>query len=115
VAPPGGVIDPARSDARRLIQEGLPARGGRPLVLSFRTPGTLDEVVDFYVARRPGLHFSRRTLPLGERFPGVEMAVARAAEVVAGGHRAVITASWPGADPASNTVVHETTVEIEIL
>jgi hypothetical protein len=114
LAPPGATLDPDNSDARRLVREGLPVAGGRPLVLTFRTGVGVQEVVEFYRVRDARMRFNWRVVPMGGKFQGVERKLARARGRVAGGHEATLTVSWPGVDLASKALVPETTVRIVI-
>ncbi|MFN2432391.1 MAG: tetratricopeptide repeat protein [Gemmatimonadota bacterium] len=113
-APPGGIIDPSNSDARRVIREGLPRSLPRPVVLTFRTEASVEEVVHWYAEGEAALRFNQRVVPMGGPFLGVQRTVARAGTRVGRGHNATVTVSRPGVDPAGKTLIPQTTVRIEI-
>lgn len=113
-APPGGVLDTANSDSRSLLLEGRGPAPGQAVVLTFRTAASVQDVVDHYEARAGDLRFSRRVVPMGGKFQGVQREVARARGAVGGGREAIVTVSRPGIDRASLGLVEETSVRIEV-
>ncbi|MBA2565584.1 MAG: hypothetical protein H0V09_09210 [Gemmatimonadetes bacterium] len=112
--PPGAVLDADNSETERLLTEGIARRPRRPLVLTFRTEASVEQVTAFYGRTDPALRFHARTVPMGGRFQGVQRVVARASGNLRSGREATVTVSRPGVDVASRRLVAETSVRVEI-
>jgi hypothetical protein len=111
--PPGGILDMANSDANTLVFGGAPERDAESMILTFRTPASVEEVLAFYATA--GINgFHPRTVQMGGQFLGVQRTVARASTRPAQGGEAMITISNPGVDQAAKQLVAETTIRIEI-